>query len=60
MSKFTKILIGLIVILLLEIILIYRGYVNVKKTNTAPIDDNASKPTLVIVDPFLDKTQAVL
>jgi hypothetical protein len=46
MSKFTKILIALILILLIEVILIYRGYI-IKKNHTTPIGD---KPVFALVD----------
>ena len=49
MSKFTKILILLIVILLIEILLIYRGY---KKTNTDPLVD---KPVFALIDTYETK-----
>ncbi len=48
MSKFTKILIVLIIILLIEILLIYRGY-KIKKLNTPPIGD---KPVFALINTY--------
>jgi hypothetical protein len=51
MSKFSKILIVLIVILLIEILLIYRGY-KIKKTNTEPLID---KPVFALINTYETK-----
>jgi hypothetical protein len=51
MSKFSKILITLIVILLIEILLIYRGY-KIKKTNTEPLID---KPVFALINTYETK-----
>jgi hypothetical protein len=51
MSKFSKILIILIVILLIEILLIYRGY-KIKKTNTEPLID---KPVFALINTYETK-----
>jgi hypothetical protein len=48
MSKFVKILIVLIIILLLEILLIYRGYM-LQRTNTPPLGD---KPVFAMLQTF--------
>lgn len=53
MSKFTKILIVLVLILLIEIVLIYRGLSLSKKTTNPDIEDyNVHKPVWVEMNPL--------
>ena len=51
MSKFTKILMLLIAILLIEVLLIYRGY-KIKKTNTEPLED---RPVFALLNAYETK-----
>lgn len=59
MSKFTKLVIALILILLVEGIFIYLGYVREKKTNVKPLI-NYDKPIVVMKDFISNKNPAGL
>jgi len=51
MSKFLKIVIILIIILLIEAILIYSGYMRAKNTDAKPMN-TYDKPIVVMLDLF--------
>jgi uncharacterized alpha/beta hydrolase family protein len=51
MSKFFKIVIALILILLIEAILIYFGYARNRKTDAKPMN-TYDKPIIVIIDSY--------